>query len=91
MVMLLVWKLCFENHPSRRKTVQKEELGKKKKKTLKTRTCLVVLENHGEARMAGKESRGRVVEKKVRSHKICDFLSPNKMGSIVEFGAREVT
>ena len=69
MVMLPVWKLCFENPPSRRRTIQKEELGKKKKKkkTLKTRTWLVVLESHGEARIAGKESRGREVEKKVRS------------------------
>lgn len=90
MVMLPAWKLCFENPPSRRRTVQKEELGKNK--NLKTRTCLVVLENHGEARMAlEKRARGRVAEKKVRSHKTCDFLSPNKMGSIAEFGAGEAT
>ena len=40
--------------------------------------------------MAGKESKVESSRKKVRSHKICDFLSPDKMGSIVEFGA-EVT
>lgn len=61
--MLPAWKLCFENPPSRRRTVQEEELGENK--NLKTRTCLVVLENHGEARMAlEKRARGRVVEKK---------------------------
>lgn len=31
MVMLPAGKLCFENPPSRRRTVQKEELGKKQK------------------------------------------------------------
>ena len=63
MVMLPAGKLCFEDPPSRRRTVQKEELGKKKKH-LKTRTCLVVLENHGEAKMAGKESKVESSRKK---------------------------